>query len=48
MFMAELIEAPMFDDFDATPNLTRIAVGFEPYTSNAIMVLDEGVGRIKI
>lgn len=49
MFMAELIEVPMFDDFDITPSLTpnlnRISIGFEPVIPNAIVVLDEGIGR---
>ena len=42
MFMAELIELPTFD---ITPNLIRISAGFEPVIPNAIVVLDEGMGR---
>lgn len=42
MFMAELIEPPKFDSFDTTPNLNRIAMGFQPAVSNAIVKIDEG------
>ena len=42
MFMAELIEPPKLDKFDATPkyipNVSRIAMGFKP----AVVVIDEG------
>ncbi len=46
MFMAELIEPVMFDDFDIKPtlipNYNRIAMGFEPVMSNAIVTVDWG------
>ena len=46
MFMAELIEPVMFDDFDIKPtlipNYNRIAMGFEPVMSNAIVTVDLG------
>ena len=45
MFMAELIELPKLNNFDTTPNyipnFSRIAMGFQPVVSNAVVVMDE-------
>lgn len=42
MFMAELIEPPMFNDFDIKPNLSsnfnRIVSGFEPFNGVIVSV----------
>lgn len=45
MFMAELIEPVMFDDFDARPHLINeiTMMGFQPVINSAIIKIDYGV-----
>jgi len=42
MFLEELIESPVFDNFVFGRNLHRIAIGFQPVVSNAIVKIDLG------